>query len=65
MIGTDACCGARVENPFPITLQPGENSSLLVILDCRRQASLVVTLWVESESKLKKQRVVVSCRNAS
>jgi len=65
IIGSDVCCGSRVDNSFPITLQPGENSNLIVVVDCRRKTLLVVTLWIEAENKLKKQRVVVSCRNPS
>ncbi len=48
-----------------ITLQPGEHTNLQVVVDCHRQTSLVATLWVECENKLKKQRVVVSCRGPS
>ncbi|MSR55504.1 MAG: hypothetical protein EXS09_19795 [Gemmataceae bacterium] len=65
IIGSDVCCGARIDNLFPITLQPGEHTNLQVVVDCHRQTSLVATLWVECENKLKKQRVVVSCRNPS
>ena len=65
IIGSDVCCGARLESPLPIALESGENKTLIVLLNCNRQTPLVVTLWVEFEGKLKKQRVVVSCRNPS
>jgi hypothetical protein len=62
IVGAEVCCGARVDAAFPKTVLPAQIDVLLVIMDCERRASLVVTLWVESESKLKKQRVLVSCR---
>ena len=62
IVGTDVCCGARAEARFPLGLDAGAEENIIIILDCARRPSLAATLWVEADGRLKKQRVVVSCR---
>jgi hypothetical protein len=64
LIGADACCGTKVKADFPIKLSYGEKTQVRVLIDAQRKNPLFLTLWVDTQGKLIKQRVVVVCRES-